>query len=300
MYDIFLYGAIAPSIVHVLDPKFLYPKPNTYAEVKESLPSIGGEAINTAIVLSKLGINTKFDGNWLNSNSNRVFKLMKRFNVDISRVQVKNDINCPDEIVITDVNSRTVFANYAEFHSSGRRWNLPNKLDIINAKMVVIDPYFREETSFIAKICKENTIPYITSDCKYDEFLAQNAECLVISHELIHQSYKDENLSDLFLKYQKNCTGLIIFTFGENELWYSRGKGEIKKFKPFKITPIDTTGAGDSFRAGITYGLFTGWDDLQTIEFACAVSACVCLTVPHTLNAYDLSGVLEFIKKNRK
>ena len=40
------------------------------------------------------------------------------------------------------------------------------------------------------------------------------------------------------------------------------------------------------------------WDDERTIDFASAVASCVCLTMPHTLNAPGLEGVLKFIKKH--
>jgi len=39
-------------------------------------------------------------------------------------------------------------------------------------------------------------------------------------------------------------------------------------------------------------------DDEATITFASAVAACVCLTIPHSLNAPGLEGVLKFMEEN--
>jgi sugar/nucleoside kinase (ribokinase family) len=61
---------------------------------------------------------------------------------------------------------------------------------------------------------------------------------------------------------------------------------------------VDTTGAGDMFRAGIIYGLLQHRDDENTVDFASAVAACVWLTLPHTLGAPNLDGVLAFMKNN--
>jgi len=73
-YDIYLYGMITPSTVYILDEGFSFPQPNHYAEIKKCLPSLGGEAVNSAIMLSKLGITAKLDGNWLNqNNADKVF-----------------------------------------------------------------------------------------------------------------------------------------------------------------------------------------------------------------------------------
>jgi hypothetical protein len=54
---------ITPSTVHVLRSDFAYPRPNTYAEIARSYPSVGGEAANSAIVLASLGVCTRLDGN---------------------------------------------------------------------------------------------------------------------------------------------------------------------------------------------------------------------------------------------
>jgi sugar/nucleoside kinase (ribokinase family) len=120
---------------------------------------------------------------------------------------------------------------------------------------------------------------------------------VIISHELRDQAYRNCDAKDVFEEFQNRCKGLIIFTFGEEELWYARGSEKVKTFEPFSITPVDTTGAGDAFRSGVIYGLLKSMDDAATVRFASAVSACVCLTIPHTLNAPNLQGVLAFMKK---
>ena len=40
-----------------------------------------------------------------------------------------------------------------------------------------------------------------------------------------------------------------------------------------EVTPVDTTGAGDSFAAGFVYGLSEGWDIMKCAEFANACGA---------------------------
>ena len=122
----------------------------------------------------------------------------------------------------------------------------------------------------------------------------------MISHELRDQAYADSDPHDLFGRYQEACSGLVIFTFGNGPLWYSRTNGGRKIAWPYPIEPLDTTGAGDAFRGAIAYGLWRNWDDPRTVDFACAVAACVCLSVPHALNAPDLDGVLAFMEQNRR
>ncbi len=295
MDEVYLYGMISMSTVYVLDKDFVYPCSNEYAEIAQSVFSIGGEAANSAIMLSKLGIKTKLDGNWLRKkNAGKIQECLKSFGIDITRLIVKEDYGT-EEIVITDKNSRTVFGNYASFHRGEKQWNKPKETDIQKATIVSLDPYFKNESLLAAELCLDNQKPYVTLDCRYDDFIARNAEAVIISHELRDQAYKGKNMLKILKNYQKYCKGLIIFTFGSDELWYARRGQKINKFKPYKIKPVDTTGAGDSFRAGIIYGLLKSWDDRSIVEFASAVSACVCLTFPHTLNAPGLDGIIKFM-----
>ena len=52
MFDVYLYGMISPSTVYILDKDSVFPRPNEYAEIKQSLNSIGGEAIHSVQVSS--------------------------------------------------------------------------------------------------------------------------------------------------------------------------------------------------------------------------------------------------------
>ncbi|MBN2272809.1 MAG: hypothetical protein JXR41_10820 [Bacteroidales bacterium] len=300
MPQVYLYGMISPSTVYLLDEDFPFPKPNHYAEIRQSLPSVGGEAANSAIMLSKLGIKTKLDGVWINENHiNTIRSLLEHFDIDISLLTVIPE-GGTEELVIADDNSRAVFGNYARFHAGKRQWNIPCEKDIQKAAMVALDPYLKNESLLVAQLCYQNQIPYVTLDCKYDSFLTIHAAAVIISHELRDQAYPDDNLPEIFNAYQAHCEGLVIFTFGADEIWYARRGQTMRKYAPYKIKPVDTTGAGDSFRAGIIYGLLNQWDDESAIDFASAVAACVCLSAPHALNAPELDDILLFMKEYRK
>jgi sugar/nucleoside kinase (ribokinase family) len=299
MSDAYSYGMISPSTVHVLRSDFVFPRPNTYAEIARTHPSIGGEAANSAIVLAKLGLRCKLDGNWIHpTNAAKVTGLLGAFGIDLTRLTVSEG-GGTEEVVIADRDSRTVFGNYASFHEGPRQWNDPQPDDIRDAEIVCLDPYFREQSLQAAQLCVEHRTPYVTLDCPYDGFIAQHAAAVVVSHELRDQAYAGRDVSEVFAEYRERCQGLVIFTFGSDALWFARHGGERKTREPYAIEPVDTTGAGDSFRAGVAYGILQGWDDERIVEFASAVAACVCLTVPHALNAPGLAAVLVFMEKHR-
>lgn len=65
----------------------------------------------------------------------------------------------------------------------------------------------------------------------------------------------------------------------------------------FKIKPVDTTGAGDAFMGGLSYGLLQGWDQQRVGLFANACAALCCLKVGARAMS-KLDEVVAFIKSN--
>jgi len=49
--------------------------------------------------------------------------------------------------------------------------------------------------------------------------------------------------------------------------------------KPFSVKVVDSTGAGDAFMGGLSYGLLQGWDFERVGTFANACAAICCTKV---------------------
>jgi sugar/nucleoside kinase (ribokinase family) len=45
----------------------------------------------------------------------------------------------------------------------------------------------------------------------------------------------------------------------------------------YRVTVVDSTGAGDLFHAGFAYGLLKGWDTQRMLEFGCAAAGLNCM-----------------------
>ncbi len=298
MKNIYCYGMISPSMVLSLAKGFPYPAPDKYAEIAETLESLGGEAANSAIVLARLGYHVVLYGCWIaRAREAQVRGILQDRGVDTSALAIVES-GGTNEYVIADTVSRTVFGNYASFHSGPRQWNRPSPELVKNADMVALDPYFRDDAEACARICVEEGVPYVSLDAPHDSFIAQHAGSIVISHELTDSRYPGENMERLFEAFCSSCRGLVIFTFGGRELWYAREGGPRKTFTPFKVETVDTTGAGDSFRGALLHGLLSSWSDEETVRFASAVAALVCTTRPHALGAPTIPQVEAFLAKN--
>ncbi|MEX2122849.1 MAG: ribokinase [Woeseia sp.] len=69
------------------------------------------------------------------------------------------------------------------------------------------------------------------------------------------------------------CDGMIAVTCGVSGATLSKQNETIAKSKPPRVTPVDTTGAGDTFAAALTIALLEGAAPQQALDFACAAGA---------------------------
>ena len=293
-HDVYAYGVISASTQYLL--KNGYPARSGYAEIAAKYRNVGGEAANTSIVLSRLGLSVRLDGNWINpdEDTQHLNDVFNESRVDISSVSFRK-CQGPKEMLVVDATSRTIFGTYAQLLEE-KSWNLPQRRDVQNAKVICLDPFFGDASVQAANFAKGLGKPVVTVDCKYDNPMFLASEIAIISEEFLRDSYRSDSVSSITHEYQKRSFGTVIFTFGQEEIIYSTREEGFRSFAPFTISPVDTTGAGDSFRAGIVFGLLRKWPLERMIEFASALAAMVCQSFPGVLNSPSYGEVISFLK----
>jgi sugar/nucleoside kinase (ribokinase family) len=296
-FDVYAYGVIASSELHLLNMSF--PSPDGYAEIAESHFMTGGEALNSAIVLSRLGLRVQLDGNWIGNTAagERLLATIQQYGIDIQRLRVQEGFAGAREIVFSDEQSRTIFGNYIDLLSTTRKWNVPQKTDLEKAQIVCVDPPFQAESALVGTYAVELGIPFVSIDCPYDQVLSSAAAAVIISGEFRNRAYPQAKLSELFAEYQQRAQGLVVFTVGDDVILYGRRGAPSRQFKPYLVKVMDSAGAGDSFRAGVIYGLLNQWNDDQTIQYAAAVAGLVCASFPGVLNSPTHFEVMQFIQE---
>lgn len=284
---VYAYGIITPSSLLMIEGNF--PKPDHYAEVNQIYKMTGGEACNSSIVLAKLGVSVSLDGLWLGDNVKalELLDFLQKSKINIELIHVKKGFQNVEETVIADQKTRTIFANYGLLYQGNRLWNLPNEEMIYSSSIVCLDPFLGDESKEVANICREQNIRYVTVDCHYEDDIAQDAHVIIISGEYRNKQFPNSDQMQLFRQYLEKCHGTIIFTSAENDIIYN--DQEMKKFTPYQVEAIDTTGAGDSFRSGIIYGLIHNYTLEKTIAFASLLASYICQSFPGVMNSpsYD-------------
>lgn len=279
--NVYLYGMVVLTSSFLL--KYDYPGPDSYGEITKRFQACGGETGTAAVVLANLGTRVHMDGSHLGTGTYpALHKYYKSIGVDISSMTYDKDYDGLEDFVMTAKSNRTCFGTFESYFSDPKngRWNMPKASDIRKAKAAGIDPFFFDASLEAAKLCNDYGVKYVTIDCKYDNPMHHLSEVNVVSNEYLHQQYEGENHERLFKKYTETSSGLVIFTYGANELIYGRKGQKVKRFKPFDLEVVSTLGAGDSFKAGAVYALSQGMDDDALVAFASATAGCALTHYP--------------------
>jgi sugar/nucleoside kinase (ribokinase family) len=294
-YDVYAYGMIVLSTIHKLKDKF--PVPDGYQEITSTFVMPGGEAANAAIVLSNLGFSVTLDGPFIgDSTAQPLREYLQKRGVDCSLLHHHAGFPGWRDMVFCDGDTRTVFGWFIEYLFDGtKRWNKPNEQAIKSAKCVALDPFFGDESQEVALLCQKHKTDYVTIDCRFDSVITKGARAIVCSREFIDREYKGVQTKDLFKQYQDHCPGLIIFTFGSSTVMFGSTKTPLQSFQPYKIKVVDTLAAGDTFRAGVVYGILKGFSDLEVVRFASATAAVKCTRFPSVYQPPTLAEITDLI-----
>lgn len=297
MHDVYAYGVIAPSTLIELADE--YPPAGGYAEIAAVHPSIGGEAAGGAYVLARLGIATKLAGNRLgdDDSSRRVHELLVAAGVDCSAIALEHGASPVTEVVVAGGTGRTIFGTYRKL-AADQAWNEPSGDDVRSSRIVCLDPFFGEASQQVADWCIDAGIPYVTVDVAPDTDIARHAEALVISEEFTGRTLSTADAHAVVADYVEQCTGLVILTRGGRRSISGRRGEPAREHEPFAVDVRDTTGAGDSFRAGIISGLLRGETDDELVRTAGALAAIVCERAPGVIDSPTAAELIEFLDAN--
>lgn len=93
--------------------------------------------------------------------------------------------------------------------------------------------------------------------------------------------------------------GTVAVKRGEKGALLSRNAGETIHSGAFPVVPVDTTGAGDSFDAGMIHAFLQGFEEKKALEWANACGAIATQRIGGASTVPNLREVNEFIMKYR-
>jgi sugar/nucleoside kinase (ribokinase family) len=293
--DVYLFGMTVLSTIHRCTSGL--PLNGGYAEIDETYVCPGGEAMNAAMLLSGLGLSTALAGpHWGVQTREVLGDYAKRHRIDVSGVSLDDGFAGVRDLVLVGGQERAVLGWFGRYFSGAeKRWGEPDGDAILRSRIVAIDPYFPGSSERAAELAVRAGKPYVTIDCPYDGELHRAAAASVISRQYRAARYSDQSDDALFREYSARGAGLSVFTSGAYPIRFGRAAGAAESLTPFTVDVKSTLGAGDTFRAGIVFGLLNGFADRECVRFAAGLSALLCTRLPIADNVPSLAEVTAFL-----
>jgi len=271
-----------------------YPPPDGHARILEEGCFVGGEAANSAVALARLGVPVALRGNFVGADDRgRFFVETVRTIPDLecSGIVVKPGFKMPYAVIVSSQDGhRTILGSFAELQS------LPlTEEDFEGIRLLAVDPFLGEHAVRSAKLAKARGLPVVSIEIDPASAMGNRCDVAINSRGFMqrHRIGKPEEVGARLLKVgvetaviTQGADGCLVFDAKEGDFHQSA----------FNVPVVDSTGAGDAFRAGFIYGRLRQWELKVVIRFASAVAALNCRGIGGCAHAPCLEEVERFLE----
>lgn len=250
-----------------------YPVENTKYRLSESITCGGGPAGNAAYLLGKWGIETYYAG--VVGADDFGTKIKKEFDsVGVHTDYLETNYEKPTSMSFIMINkkngSRTLF-NIANERAGMKKTDFTVDPDVIlidgheyNGSLAALNKY----PNAISIIDAGRITPELKELCKSCKYIVSSkgfAETMSgMKFDFSNPNTLVQIYTSLKNKYPKSE---IVVTLEDKGALYAVNN-EIKIMPGIKVTPTDTTGAGDIFHGAFTYAIAKGFDIEKCVRFA--------------------------------
>lgn len=283
--NVLCYGLICiDSLIQLRD----YPAANGYTLLMGEQECIGGDATNTAVTLAGLGNRVRLAGNCLGRDRRGRWlraRLARIANLDVSLVRLVPQAATPRNIILSARDgTRTILVDPAPLVS------VPlSNTDFEGVGMVVLDAVLDEAAVAVARQAHARGIPVCANDVRAASPLAPLCTIAINSTDLTN--WIGDRTETAPERLRGAGVRTMIETAGAQGCHVFAADGSTFQQPAFAIEAIDTTGAGDAFRAGIVHGTLRGRSLREAVRFASAVAALNCLALGACEQPPPLSAV---------
>ena len=276
-----------------------YPIENTKYRFSEKYSAGGGPASNAAYLLGKWGIETVI-ATTIGSDDfgTKIKKEFQDIKVNTEYIETNYEKETSFSFILINKknDSRTVF-NVATEYPALKKLNYDFTPDIIftdghdyGATQNAISKY----QNAISVIDAGRITPELLELCKYIKYIVCSKGFAETVTGMKFDFNNPQSLVNIYTKLRnKYPNSNLTITLEEHGCLYTSGN-EIKIMPGLKLTPVDTTGAGDIFHGAFTYGLANGFDMDKIVTFANIAAGLSVTKMGSRLSIPSLSEVMDY------
>lgn len=272
---ILCYGEIDLDIYVALNR---LPTMERSASCSEDFENIGGAAANSAMWLANWGIPTRLAGHDLGDD--RPGDVVRELLAALPQLDTRYIANHAGyrtprcQCLVTPDGERSFITHWPqEVLMTPPSPAMLEGVKLLNLDMSGPTP-LRLKT---AQLAAEREIPVLINDIYQPEHkLLPYVDVLVISAAIVRSKYAETNALDLAAELMRAGDCDVIVTDAGAEINILSRGGLRSTVKPPVLNPVDTTGAGDIFKAGLAYGLLQSLPLTQAVKRGAAAGSLMC------------------------
>ena len=277
--DIVDLVGVGLNATDTLIPLERFPEPGSKVHYGNRSTQPGGQVATTVVACQTWGLRTRYVGKLGDDDAARLHQeAFCRLGAEAQIVTVPGAASLHNVILIDAAGERTVICQRNDQmvlrpEDLRREW-------IVNARVLHVDGHDTAAATQAADWARAAGIPVVADlDDTYPgiEELVANIDYLIVSEDFSCRLMNETNLERALrrMKSRYGCR-LSAATLGESGVLAWDGKQLIHS-AAYRVPVVDTTGAGDIFRAGFIYGLLREWPLDRQLDFSCAAAAMNCM-----------------------
>lgn len=235
---------------------------------------IGGAAANTAVWLAGWEVPTRLAGNALGRDElgERLWTWLGGYpSLDLRFVERLPELATPFcRILVTPDGERSILV-YG-YPQTPKTRVTPAMLEGVS--YLALDLYGGEERLYAAQAARQAGLTTVVSDLiDPDHPALPLVDILIVSRAYLRSERPALDPVQRARELRGGCAGVVILSDGPRPVYALDREGRSFSLRPPAVEPLDTTGAGDAFRAGLIYGLLRGRSLPESVAFAAAAGA---------------------------
>jgi sugar/nucleoside kinase (ribokinase family) len=240
--------------------------------------SCGGQMTTALVACARFGLRAKYIGaTGTDDNGRRIRRELAHHSVDCTDAVIKDARNQYAVIMVDEVSGERIVLWDRDEKLQLRPHEIPER-SIVSARLLHVDDVDQEAAIVAGTIAKTAGL-VVTSDIDRltprTEALVRAVTVPIFAEHVPTGLTGATDIGTALRQLRQMHDGLLCATIGAEGAIALDGDRLVHS-PGFRVQAVDTTGAGDVFRAGFIYGTLQGWSTEHVLRFANAAAGLSC------------------------